>query len=154
IVRVQSELRGDLRFADAATVRTMLAGLLTSPPYPPSQTAMTPPPPGPPDLPGSLPGLPPASVPSNGPPIPPPDLPFPGQERIAPTQPRAPAGGGDLGALITGPPEGPSTVSGLRAGGPAAKAGLRVGDIVLGIQGVPLSKPADFPSLIRRFKPG
>ena len=154
IVRVQSELREDLRFADAATLRAMLVDLLASLPAVPLPTGIDTPPSGPPNHPGNLPGLPPAAPLPNVPAIPPPDLPFPGQERIVISTQQNRSSGADLGAMVDGPPEGPPTLSSIRAGGPAAKAGSRVGDMVLSIQGTPLSKLGDFVSVIRRFKPG
>jgi len=45
-------------------------------------------------------------------------------------------------------------VSSVEAGGPAAKAGLQAGDVILAVNGVPVEDSTDLPSQIAAMKPG
>jgi len=42
----------------------------------------------------------------------------------------------------------------VSAGGPAANAGLKAGDIVTKLQGVPLQESSDLIALVRKYAPG
>lgn len=60
---------------------------------------------------------------------------------------------GSIGALVKQSPTG-LVVSALRREGAAARAGLRAGDIVLSYNGVPVSTPREFNTLVIDSLPG
>jgi S1-C subfamily serine protease len=66
--------------------------------------------------------------------------------------------GASLGTIpdYVGPPEGQTGVllAGTRPGGPADKAGLRRGDILVELAGTPVRDVNDFMYVLRRVKPG
>jgi putative serine protease PepD len=51
-------------------------------------------------------------------------------------------------------PNGGVQLSDVTAGGPAANAGLRSGDVLIKIDGVPLTEPTDLIALVRKYAPG
>jgi putative serine protease PepD len=51
-------------------------------------------------------------------------------------------------------PNGGVQLSTVAPGGPAAAAGLKSGDVVLRLDGVPLSQPTDLIALVRKYAPG
>jgi len=51
-------------------------------------------------------------------------------------------------------PNGGVEVTTVSAGGPAANAGIKVGDVLTRINNVPLNEPADLIALVRKYAPG
>jgi putative serine protease PepD len=51
-------------------------------------------------------------------------------------------------------PNGGVEITSVSAGGPAANAGLKVGDIVTKLQGVPLQESGELIALVRKYAPG
>jgi putative serine protease PepD len=51
-------------------------------------------------------------------------------------------------------PNGGVEITSVTAGGPAANAGLRAGDVVTKFQGVPLEEASDLIALVRKYAPG
>jgi len=51
-------------------------------------------------------------------------------------------------------PNGGVEITSVSAGGPAANAGLKAGDIVTKLQGVPLQESSDLIALVRKYAPG
>jgi putative serine protease PepD len=51
-------------------------------------------------------------------------------------------------------PNGGVEITTVTAGGPAANAGLKPGDVITRLQGVPLDQPGDLIALVRKYAPG
>ncbi|SIN32368.1 putative serine protease PepD [Micromonospora cremea] len=62
-----------------------------------------------------------------------------------------------IGAQVGGPGAGASggvRLAAVEPSGPAAGAGLRVGDVILKLNGRPMTEPTDLIALVRKFAPG
>jgi putative serine protease PepD len=59
-----------------------------------------------------------------------------------------------IGAQVGSAAGGGVRLSQVDAGGPAAAAGLRVGDIITKLAGQPLGEPSDLIALVRKYAPG
>jgi putative serine protease PepD len=59
-----------------------------------------------------------------------------------------------IGAEVGTAPGGGVRLATVDAGGPAAAAGLRVGDIITKLAGQPLGEPTDLIALVRKYAPG
>jgi putative serine protease PepD len=62
-----------------------------------------------------------------------------------------------IGAELSGSyhnPNGGVQISSITAGGPAANAGLKTGDVMTRLDGKPLAEPADMIALVRKYPPG
>jgi putative serine protease PepD len=51
-------------------------------------------------------------------------------------------------------PNGGVEITSVTAGGPAANAGLKAGDVVMKLQGVPLQESGELVALVRKYAPG
>jgi putative serine protease PepD len=61
--------------------------------------------------------------------------------------------GAQVGVTSSGPGEG-VRLSAVEPSGPAAGAGLKAGDVILRLNGRPMSDPTDLIALVRKFAPG
>jgi len=62
-----------------------------------------------------------------------------------------------IGAQLSGSyqnPNGGVEITSVTAGGPAANAGLKAGDVVMKLQGVPLEQSGELIALVRKYAPG
>ncbi|MFI7523884.1 S1C family serine protease [Micromonospora globbae] len=63
-----------------------------------------------------------------------------------------------IGAQVGGPnaavPGGGVRLASVEPSGPAAEAGLRAGDVILRLNGRPMTEPSDLIALVRKFAPG